>query len=137
MFYNTTTGEIRYSTNKTFVIDHPTQKDKYLVHACLEGPEAGVYYRGSGSINGKSIIINLPDYVKDLATDLKAYVTCIGNPVLLGVSKVLNGSFNVLANEIVNCEFNWIVYGSRGLLEVEPKRNNVNVYGDGPYKWIS
>jgi len=32
--------------SKTFVREHPLNKDKYLVHACLEGPEAGVYYRG-------------------------------------------------------------------------------------------
>ena len=32
--------------NKTFVIQHPTNTNKYLIHACLEGPESGVYYRG-------------------------------------------------------------------------------------------
>ena len=48
---------------KIFVIDHPTKKENYLVHACLEGPEAGVYYRGIGKIiNNNYAIIELPDY---------------------------------------------------------------------------
>ena len=29
--------------SKSFIIDHPTDPSKYLVHVCLEGPEAGVY----------------------------------------------------------------------------------------------
>ncbi len=41
--YNTTTNEISSNSAKTFVINHPTKPDSYLVHACLEGPEAGVY----------------------------------------------------------------------------------------------
>ena len=35
---------------KTFVIDHPDDENKYLVHVCLEGPEAGVYYRGKAEV---------------------------------------------------------------------------------------
>ena len=30
------------NTAKTFVIDHPDDTSKYLVHGCLEGPEGGV-----------------------------------------------------------------------------------------------
>ena len=48
--YDTTSKEITYDENKTFVIQHPTEYNKYLVHSCLEGPESGVYYRGRGVI---------------------------------------------------------------------------------------
>ena len=34
-------------------ITSPLNKDKYLQHACLEGAEAGVYYRGQAIITNK------------------------------------------------------------------------------------
>jgi uncharacterized protein (DUF736 family) len=56
----------------------PTQKDKYLVHACLEGPETGVYYRGKSEItNNEYVIINLPSYVEKLAIDFTIQLTPI------------------------------------------------------------
>jgi hypothetical protein len=63
LIYNTTTNEIAYST-KTFVIDHPLNPEKYLVHGCLEGPEAGVYYRGLGTIYNNICVITLPKYTE-------------------------------------------------------------------------
>ena len=62
LVYDTNTGEILYQTAKTFVIPHPLKNDKYLVHACLEGPEAGVYYRGTGKIKENE---NTPNKPKD------------------------------------------------------------------------
>ena len=44
---------------KQFDIKHPTRGEGWrLAHACLEGPEMGVYYRGKT----KSKTIDLPDY---------------------------------------------------------------------------
>lgn len=52
------------ATTKLFDIEHPTKGEGYrLAHACLEGPEHGVYYRGRLK-NQKKIV--LPDYWKDL-----------------------------------------------------------------------
>jgi len=52
------------ATTKLFDIEHPTKGEGYrLAHACLEGPEHGVYYRGRLK-NQKKII--LPNYWKDL-----------------------------------------------------------------------
>jgi hypothetical protein len=49
---------------KVFDIPHPTYgKGHRLVHACIEGPEVGVYYRGRCR-NKKEIL--LPHYWKDL-----------------------------------------------------------------------
>ena len=44
---------------KYFNIEHPTKENKRLVHACLEGPENGVYVRGRLT---NSNIIELPEY---------------------------------------------------------------------------
>ena len=156
LVYNYGTSEIRFNTSKTFVIDHPNDKDKYLVHACLEGPEAGVYYRGLGEItNNKYTTITLPHYVEKLAYDFTVQVTTIIDEDLeisiinnncekenkianiftnIVCSRVKNNKFNVYGT---NRKFYWHVYGKRGEINVEPLKSSVNVEGDGPYKWIS
>jgi len=50
-------------TTKKFDIPHPTKKNHRLAHVCLEGPEAGVYYRGRLIDNN---VIELPEYWKGL-----------------------------------------------------------------------
>jgi hypothetical protein len=50
------------------------------VHACLEGPEGGVYYRGKGEItNNESTVIVLQDYVEKLAYEFTIQITPIYN----------------------------------------------------------
>jgi hypothetical protein len=138
--YNTTSKEITYSTTKTFVIDHPRDKDKYLVHACLEGAEAGVYYRGEGEIKtdeeyGK-VEIELPSYVDSLATDFTVHLTPIWNGDFnrkIFCSKVKKGKFSVHGSA---GSFNWIVHGKRQSIKTELNKDNVKINGSGPYKWI-
>jgi hypothetical protein len=114
--------------------------NKYLVHACLEGPEAGVYYRGSGEITEGNwdTTITLPDYTSALATAFTVHLTPIYNPkygsVLVSATRVVNGQFTVHA--AAPCEFDWLVYGKRGNVNVEPDKSTSNVMGDGPYKYI-
>jgi hypothetical protein len=124
--------------NKTFVIDHPTKQDHYLVHACLEGPEAGVYYRGSGKINKGTVstIVELPEYTSSF-TDFTVQVTCKGKPVLLGVSEVYLNLFEVYSDSLEGAEFFWVVYAKRDSIETEPPKKRVKIQGDGPYRWIS
>ena len=123
---------------KSFVIDHPDNSSKYLVHGCLEGPESGVYYRGVGEIkNNESVTINLPDYVKNLARDFTVEITPIydGNrkkTVYLS-SEIVNNKFTVYGP---NGEFYWHAYGKRLSLNVEPYKKEILVKGDGPYRWI-
>jgi hypothetical protein len=140
LMYDTTNKEIVYSESaKTFVIDHPTNKDKLLVHACLEGPEAGVYYRGESEItNDESIEIELPNYVDKICTDLTIQLTLIYNGdksnTTLYTSPVKDNKFTVYASK--NVKFYWLVHGKRSSITVEPLRENVDVKGNGPYKWI-
>ena len=56
-------GGVTLTSRKSFDIPHPTREGWRLRHICLEGPEAGVYYRGRLT---KSNIIDLPDYWKGL-----------------------------------------------------------------------
>ena len=50
-------SEVIMAKTKNFVIDHPTEKNKKLVYACLEGPENSVYVRGHLRNNN---VIELP-----------------------------------------------------------------------------
>jgi len=121
---------------KSFIIQHPKNENKYLVHACLEGPEAGVYYRGKGEIlNNQSVIINLPYYVDSLASNFTVNITPIFNGKLntLNSSEILDNKFTVYGE---NCKFYWIVYGKRLNIEVEPNKSETNVKGEGPYLYI-
>ena len=121
--------------SKTFILPHPLHDSRYLVHACLEGPEAAVYYRGKGTItDGDSTEILLPDYVDSLATDFTVSLTPIGrdNRVVYGASEVEHGRFTVYGP---NGSFFWMVYGKRESITVEPYQKDVVKHGDGPYSY--
>jgi hypothetical protein len=123
---------------KSFVIDHPNDNSKYLVHGCLEGPEAGVYYRGEGKItNNIYSVIELPNYVKNLASFLTVQISAIydgnKNKKPLSVSRVVDNQFIVHGE---NGEFFWTVFGKRQDIQVEPSKTSVTVMGEGPYKWL-
>jgi hypothetical protein len=127
-----------WTSVKSFVIDHPDDSEKYLVHGCLEGPEAGVYYRGKGEItNDEFVEIRLPKYVKNLALDLTVQVTPIyqGKKIttILSATEIEDNAFRVYGD---NCKFHWTVFGQRAPLKAEIYKNEVSVKGDGPYKWI-
>ena len=62
----TDTGGNVLSAKKDFDIIHPTKEGWRLRHVCLEGPEAGVYYRGR--LKGSNII-ELPSYWRGLVDE--------------------------------------------------------------------
>ena len=139
MSYNNSTNEVTFNNSgtKTFVIDHPIDPSKYLVHACLEGPEVGVYYRGKGEIiNSISTTITLPDYVQNLASEFTIQLTPIyeGKQInQIYASEVSNNSFQVYGE---NCKFYWLAQGKRKDIDVEPLKSETTVKGNGPYNWI-
>ena len=79
------------ATSKLFDIPHPTKEKKRLVHACLEGPENGVYVRGR--LTGKNVI-ELPDYWRGLVdpASITVSLTQIGSSQDLIVDKIEWGS---------------------------------------------
>jgi hypothetical protein len=136
VYYDSTSKNLYYSATKTFVIDNPVNPEKYLVHGCLEGPEAGVYYRGKGEItNDTHVIIELPYYVSSLAANFSVQVSSIFNGRInnYNVSEVIYNKFTVYGN---NGKFYWMVYGTRQEIEVDPNKSDVVVKGEGPYLWI-
>ena len=59
------------ATTKSFLIDHPTKSGMKLQYASLEGPENGVYIRGTSGSN----IITLPEYWSTLVDQSTVTVT--------------------------------------------------------------
>jgi hypothetical protein len=53
---------------KHFSVPHPMQSDTDIVYACIEGPEAGVYIRGTGHLVNGEAFISLPDHFVSVAS---------------------------------------------------------------------
>jgi len=66
-----------YATEKHFDIIDPRHNDesRRLIHGVLEGPENGVYYRGTVNVINDSAEIDLPDYFTSLASSESASVS--------------------------------------------------------------
>ena len=140
--WDSTTGEIftaSGATTKTFVIQHPTDDNKHLVHACLEGPEAGVYYRGKDTLPKDGWCeVKLPSYARHVATDFTVMLTPVGSNINCGVltaTEVDNGKFIVYGTGGV--KFNWLVMGERESIDVEVSKDEFSLCGDGPYTYLT
>ncbi len=116
-------------------------QNKYLVHGCLEGPEAGVYYRGKVIIPSDSEFtsVTLPNYVPHFTSELTVHLTHVfkgrkqkNSSSISDVNQ--NGVFMVYGDP--GEEYNWIVYGKRYNIEVEPNKSDYQLKGSGPYTWI-
>lgn len=116
-------GTISSGQPKTFKISHPLDpEEKYLVHASLEGPEAGVYYRGEGRLENGRAEIRLPDYFEALTRKdgRTVFLTNIdgGDRIYVkteGGTQVRDGIFVVLSDDTASRQrFNWQVYAVRG-----------------------
>ena len=59
-------GTFEVVGTKTFAVPHPLDESKDLRHACLEGPENGVYYRGEATTKKGTAEVTLPDYFEAL-----------------------------------------------------------------------
>ena len=122
-----TTGGTLTAATKNFRINHPLDPEhRLLIHACLEGPENAVYYRGQGRLEGGLARVELPDYFEALARPEGRTVIltscCEENePIsVLAASGIVNGAFNVRAADDRNPRqlFYWEVKAVRA--DVEP-----------------
>jgi hypothetical protein len=135
------------NATKTFVIPHPNDKQRYLVHTSLEGPENGVRYRGVVTLKNGRAEITLPEYVSDFTDPetatihLRADATGESLRVVykkqqwIRQGRVMIESENPTSNETVN----WTIQLTRTdlpALVVTPPKNLVHVKGTGPYKSV-
>ena len=109
------------ATSKSFLIDHPTKENKKLQYASLEGPENGVYARGTTN----SAVIELPDYWSALVHEdsITVVLTPIGKKQDLYIK---SKSPETVMIGGVEGSYDYVVYGERkdiDRLEIEPDGN--------------
>ncbi|MFP5264918.1 MAG: hypothetical protein ACLGJB_23760 [Blastocatellia bacterium] len=127
---------------KTFIIEHPQDEQKYLVHATLEGPEAAVFYRRR--LRDGRADIELPACFEAL-TELDS-VTVQLTPIdgfdrlcvqTVAGRKVHEGRFKVVSDNAISAQaFDWEVKAMHRdvpPLAVEPDKRDISVHGSGPY----
>jgi len=101
------------AASKSFLIDHPTKPGMKLRYGSLEGPENGVYVRGT--LNGN--VIELPDYWTGLIdpNSITVTLTPIGKYQKLYVEDIQNNKVYVVNDDITDSTVNcfYVVYGER------------------------
>jgi hypothetical protein len=117
LFSIDTSGNLR-ATTKSFDIPHPTKDGLRLVYGVLEGPEHGVYHRGT--VEGKGVIqVDLPDYWHKLVGDqYTVQLTPWGN-YNVGIGTKTENYFTIqlvgdyISRKFKNIKVDYIVHGSR------------------------
>ncbi len=110
-------GNLR-ATTKSFDIEHPTKPGKRLVYGVLEGPEHGVYHRGTVEGKGK-LTVELPEYWSKLVgADYSIQLTPWGNYNAHIVEKSETSFIIQLTGDPISRMFktikvDYIIHGSR------------------------
>jgi hypothetical protein len=117
------TGHLE-ATTKSFNIPHPLLENKRLVYGSLEGPEHGMYARGSFDVvdERRKVAIDLPMYWSKMVNpDYTINLTTYGDYNVWITERNSNG-FWIETNAEKDWSFDWNVIGGRkdAKLEVEP-----------------
>ena len=112
------------ATTKSFNIPHPLLENKRLVYGSLEGPEHGMYARGSFDVvdERRKVAIDLPMYWSKMVNpDYTINLTTYGDYNVWITERNSNG-FWIETNAEKDWSFDWNVIGGRrdAKLEVEP-----------------
>jgi hypothetical protein len=143
---------------KQFTIQHPIHEDRWLQHACLEGPTADIYQRGSCpiSVESGSCYVSLPAYWWELVEPdtMTVQLTPRNGPIQSywwSLDKENHGlrvhwhrtqhssNFNgVIRNEFGEMIYiDYMIQGRRkdARFNPEPLKTDVVVHRVGPYSW--
>ena len=111
-------GDISATGLKLFRVPHPTDQSKEINYVAIEGPEAGMYVRGSAHLESGIAIIALPDHFRLLASEGSVTVTLTplsASSLGLAVVEKSIGGFRVreLSDGTGSYEFDWLVQAVR------------------------
>lgn len=117
------TGVIAKSGVNGFLIDHPTVANAEIFYASIEGPEAGMYMRGTGRLADGVAKVDLPEHFSAVAR--KETVTVQITPTstktsgLVVTDKTTQGFVvEELGQEFGETSFDWLVMAERG--DIDP-----------------
>ncbi|MGP3914296.1 hypothetical protein [Nonomuraea sp. 10N515B] len=135
---------VRNDTNtvvKTFIIDHPSDPGRYLVHATTESPYNGVEYWGEVELDEDGIVdVELPAYFEDLTSPegRAVFLSCRDVPDGVSATYPVDGRFTISGTP--GRRVFWLVKAIRKdvpPLLVEPLRADVDIHGSGPYRYYT
>jgi hypothetical protein len=114
---NGQTGEIMGIT-KSFAMPHPIQPTQQIVYAALEGPEAGAYVRGTGTLRNGKAAIRLPEHFSLVVSEQGLTVLLTPRSTASpGLAVVSSSPQEIvvaeLANGTGNYQFDYLVQGVR------------------------
>lgn len=126
-------GTMTATGTKSFAEPHPTDPTKEIRYVCLEGPEAGTYFRGHGRIVGGFAKIDVPESFRDVSDEngMTVVATAVGGPGSIWVMKKALDQILLQANSDV--EFDFVVNGVRkSYKDFAAIRVNESFIPDGP-----
>ncbi|MDX3100437.1 phage tail protein [Nonomuraea angiospora] len=135
---------VRNDTNsvvKTFIIDHPSDSARYLVHATTESPVNGTEYWGEVQLDEDGTVeVELPAYFEDLtsADGRAVFLSCRDVPDGVSATYPVDGRFTISGTP--GRRVFWLVKAARKdvpPLMVEPLRTEVDIHGSGPYRFYT
>lgn len=124
-------GQI-FADIKNFRMDHPENEDSSIWYASLEGPEAGAYERGTGSLSDGEVFISYSDHYRMVANTNTVTIQLTphsADTYGLAVIEKSSGGFKVkeLKGGTGNFSFDWEVKAIRkGFENYEVIRLNSN-----------
>lgn len=126
---------------KSFVIPHPADPTRWLVHGCIEGPTADVLYRGEAVIVDGRAVVELPGYFEAATRPdgRQVQLTPVNELCMVAASTIEGGRFTVRCSGPDGTRVAWLVTAIRADVDpfdVEPLRSDAEVRGDGPYRYI-
>jgi len=125
-------GDMHFDGSKSFRIQHPEDKGKYIQYASVESPEVALKIRGRAKLVEGKVSISLPHHWDLVASNhlLTAQVTPLGDCRGLYVSRLGLSKFTVkeLQKGKSNVKFCWEVTATRKGFEkfdIEPTKESI------------
>lgn len=118
MSFDTNGNSIVQADVKSFSMPHPTQPETDIVYACIEGPEAAVFVRGTAHLVQGEASVSLPDHFVHVANPdtMTIQVTPLSADSM-GLAVVAKGLAGFVVRELQrgsgNYDFDWDVKCAR------------------------
>lgn len=102
---------------KSFMNPHPNDRSKGIKYVCLEGPENGIYWRGSGKVGDDGYAsISIPDYVTlalESGEEMMVVVSAKRRLCQICAWHEVEEEVVYVQSDLPNVEFSFVCFGTR------------------------